>query len=208
MHRKLSLLARQTSVILLTIACVGAFTSCGTTAKRLKAEKMAKAQANAKPKLYDWRGDDLEGDVAIEVSLTDQKAYITIGGQDAGWTYLASGRDGHLSPLGSFKVTEKIEDKHSNLYGVIEDADGNVIDNDAKAGREEIPPGGRFAGAPMPYWMRLTNYGVGLHAGFIPNPGHPASHGCFRLPIEMAEILFDVVKVGTPVIITGSIPKA
>jgi len=205
MHRFLPPSVRSSLVVVVSAALLTALPSCNTRAKRLEAEKAA--QEAAKPKLYDWRGEDLEGDAAIEISLSDQKAYITIGGQDAGWTYLASGRDGHLSPKGNFKIIEKIEDKHSNRYGVIVNSEGNIVDGDATAGREPIPPGGRFQGAPMPYWMRLTNYGVGLHAGPIPNPGHPASHGCIRLPREMAEILFDVVEIGTPVKIMGAIPR-
>jgi hypothetical protein len=65
---------------------------------------------------------------------------------------------------------------------------------------------GRFAGAKMPYFLRLTGDGVGLHAGPIPRPGHPASHGCIRLPGALAERLFSQVPVGTPVTITGSGP--
>ena len=56
--------------------------------------------------------------------------------------------------------------------------------------------------APMPYWMRLTSYGIGMHAGVIPKPGEAASHGCIRLPKDLAPRVFDVVKVGTPVTIT------
>jgi lipoprotein-anchoring transpeptidase ErfK/SrfK len=53
----------------------------------------------------------------------------------------------------------------------------------------------------MPYWMRLTSYGIGMHAGVIPKPGETASHGCIRLPKELAPVLYDAVKVGTPVTI-------
>ena len=56
----------------------------------------------------------------------------------------------------------------------------------------------------MPFYMRLTDGGVGLHAGFI--PGYPASHGCVRLPYGMARELFQHVESGTPVeIISTSI---
>ena len=54
----------------------------------------------------------------------------------------------------------------------------------------------------MPYWMRLTSYGIGMHAGIIPKPGEAASHGCIRLPKELAPVLFESVNVGTPVTIT------
>ena len=50
--------------------------------------------------------------------------------------------------------------------------------------------------------MRLTSYGIGRHGGLIPQPGEPASHGCIRLPHEFVPVLFDNVRVGTPVRIT------
>ena len=101
---------------------------------------------------------------------------------------------------------EKQAQKSSNLYGVIVNSSGNVVDSDARSGRDAIPRGSRFVGAPMPYWMRLTSYGIGMHAGPIPRPGLPASHGCIRLPEAMAAKLFEIVQVGTPVTIIGHAP--
>jgi lipoprotein-anchoring transpeptidase ErfK/SrfK len=73
-----------------------------------------------------------------------------------------------------------------------------MVDEDAKPG-DHIPAGCRYVAAPMPHWMRLTSYGIGMHGGIIPQPGEPASHGCIRLPKDFAPVLFDAVKVGTPV---------
>jgi lipoprotein-anchoring transpeptidase ErfK/SrfK len=92
-------------------------------------------------------------------------------------------------------------DKRSNRYGMILDRNGNVVNSNATAGVSRIPPGGRFVGAKMPYWMRITNYGVGMHAGAIPRPGSPASHGCIRLPRDMAETIYQHASVGTRVTI-------
>lgn len=58
----------------------------------------------------------------------------------------------------------------------------------------------------MPYYMRLTGDGVGMHAGPIPNPGSRASHGCIRLPRAFAPILFASTSIGTPVKIVGDGP--
>jgi lipoprotein-anchoring transpeptidase ErfK/SrfK len=38
-----------------------------------------------------------------------------------------------------------------------------------------------------------------MHAGY--NPGHPASHGCVRLPAGFAKKLYSVTDLGTPVLI-------
>lgn len=49
--------------------------------------------------------------------------------------------------------------------------------------------------AKMPYFLRLSCGDFGLHAGYL--PGYPASHGCIRLPEEVALKLFTALPVGT-----------
>jgi len=151
------------------------------------------------PALFDWQGDSLEGPVALTINTTTQRATITVSGQYAGWTTVATGKDGHDTPAGNYKITEKIVDKYSSHYGRLLDASGEVFQADADARKDIPPPGGRFDHAPMPYWMRLTNWGIGMHAGYIPEPGSRASKGCIRLPKAFAPIIFDRVVVGTPV---------
>jgi hypothetical protein len=189
---------------------LGLLPSCAMSSaekERLRLEELAKA--NQPPPLFHWDGAlAVNGPTSIRIELSEQKAYIYRGGQEAAWTYIASGRGRHATPAGKYRVMEKIQDKHSNRYGVIVDASGDVIDGDATAGKEAIPAGGKFVGAPMPYWMRLTGYGIGMHAGHIPNPGHPASHGCLRLPRDLAAKLFEVVDVGTEVTVHGTMPRS
>jgi len=154
------------------------------------------------PILYEWYGDGLSGKTRVHIDLAAQRLNVSIGGQPAGWSYVATGKEGHDTPAGQYKIIEKVVDKHSNLYGVIVDADGNLVNGDADSRKHKPPPGGEFKFAPMPYWMRLTNYGIGMHAGHIPQPGEPASHGCIRLPADFVPILFDRVVLGTPVQVT------
>jgi len=52
---------------------------------------------------------------------------------------------------------------------------------------------------PMKYFLRLSGMSFGLHVGQL--PGYPASHGCVRLPDEVAKILFEKATVGTGVTI-------
>jgi hypothetical protein len=52
---------------------------------------------------------------------------------------------------------------------------------------------------PMKYFLRLSGMSFGLHVGQL--PGYPASHGCVRLPEEIAKLLFDKATVGTSVTI-------
>jgi ankyrin repeat protein len=52
---------------------------------------------------------------------------------------------------------------------------------------------------PMPYFMRLNCGAIGLHSGYV--TGRPASHGCIRLPDDMARRFFNMVNVGDEVTI-------
>lgn len=151
--------------------------------------------------MYAWHDDGGPGKISVRISLSDQIAEFERGGREIGWCYVATGKEGHGTAPGSYSITEKIEDKYSNHYGWIEDEFGNVTDGDAKPS-DRVPKGMVYVPAPMPFWMRITSYGIGMHGGLIPEPGKPASHGCIRMPKEFAPILFDAVNVGTPVTIT------
>lgn len=155
----------------------------------------------SQPPLFVWHGTGQPGPLSVNIDLSEQKAYLFKNNQNVGWTYVATGRSGFATPTGTFRITEKIADKRSNRYGTIVDRNGDVVNSNATAGVSRIPPGGRFVGAKMPYWMRITGYGVGLHAGAIPRPGSTASHGCIRLPRDFAETVFDNASVGTRVTI-------
>ena len=170
---------------------VGACAPIGPPSTQVKAQRV----------LYRWYDDGGPGEVSIRISLSDQIAEYHRGGRPIGWSYVATGREGYGTKPGDYRITEKIVDKYSNRYGWIEDEFGNVVEPDAKAG-QPVPEGMIYVPAPMPYWMRLTSYGIGMHGGIIPEPGKPASHGCIRLPKRFVPVLFDSVEVGTPVTIT------
>ena len=156
--------------------------------------------------LYQWDEEaavKAKGPVSVKIIVDEQKAHVYKGKTEIGWTTVASGIHKYPTPVGRFKVLERVEDKHSNLYGKIYDKNGKVVVNDARMGRDEIPEGGRFEGAQMAYWMRVTDDGIGMHVGPIPHPGSRASHGCIRLPREAARLLFKTVSLGTPVTIIG-----
>lgn len=156
---------------------------------------------SSQPVMYVWNGASKPGPMSVNIDLSEQKAYLFKGGESVGWTYVASGRSGFQSPTGTFRIMEKIVDKRSNRYGMIVDQNGDVVNSNATAGVSHVPAGCHFVGAKMPYWMRITGYGVGMHAGAIPNPGSPASHGCIRLPRDMAETIFQHAPVGARVTI-------
>jgi len=172
----------------------------------MTADGAAQARAPRPDRLYRWQGDERQISRVI-IDLDRQEARFFHGEELIGWSTVATGVADFPTPTGQFEVIEKVSDKRSNLYGKIYNSAGEVIDWDARAGREAVPTGGRFAGAKMPYFLRLTYDGVGLHAGSIPNPGEPASHGCIRLPKDVAPVLFRNVSYGTPVTIVGTGPS-
>jgi hypothetical protein len=156
--------------------------------------------------LFEWNG---KGRTVshIKIDVDEQKARYYSGGEEIGWSYVASGLRSFPTPVGSYKVIEKTADKKSNLYGKIYNSSGKLVNSDAKMGRDSIPEGGKFTGATMSYYMRLTGDGIGMHAGPIPRPGNRASHGCIRLPRSFAPLLFASTPMGTPVNISGDGPS-
>ena len=162
----------------------------------------------AKPKpLYEWYGDGVTGAKSVKIDIDQQKAFLYRDGNQVGWTTVATGLYSHPTPTGNFKILEKTVAKKSNLWGKIYNANGKVVVSDARAGRDEVPEGGRFEGASMPYWMRLSGDGIGMHLGPIPRPGRRASHGCIRVHSGFAKTLFNFVDIGTPVAVVGTGPR-
>ena len=146
-----------------------------------------------------------EGHAAVEISLREQRGLLLVNKAIAMDFPVATGRSSHPTPKGSYKILEKKKAHSSNLYGHIVGGDGSTVVGDADTRDHAVPVGGRFVGAPLPYWMRMTTTGVGMHVGHV--PGHrPASHGCIRLRRETATELFALLPVGTPVKVDSFAP--
>jgi hypothetical protein len=74
-------------------------------------------------------------------------AYLLQNGRVALASPISSGRYGHLTEKGSFKVLEKKRTHYSSMYGKIVDSRGNTIVADADADMP-IPPRGKiYSGA-------------------------------------------------------------
>ena len=143
-----------------------------------------------------WDGEGVSGAPSLLIKLGHQRAYFYKNGELVGVSTISTGREGFGTPLGNFKILQKDKDHASSLYGDYVDAKGGIIKKDVDRSKDKMPPGAKFDGAKMPFFMRITG-GVGMHEGFL--PGYPASHGCIRMPRRMAEIFFRNVEVGTPV---------
>ncbi|MDP0490720.1 MAG: L,D-transpeptidase family protein [Verrucomicrobiota bacterium JB023] len=149
-----------------------------------------------------YRNNDLlstmtKDSAQLVINLTDQRAQLLSDGQVALDYPVSSGKSSHPTPPGEYKILEKIVDKRSNAYGRIVDANGNVVNSDADSRKDKVPPGGKFIGASMPYWMRMTWTGIGHHVGRVPR--YPASHACIRGVKSIMPTVYSKVKIGTPV---------
>jgi hypothetical protein len=140
---------------------------------------------------------------SVEIDLEQQTAYLIQGRRIVLASPISSGRAGHLTETGSFKIIEKERNHVSSLYGKIVDRDGRTVVTDADADMA-VPRGGKFLAAPMRYFMRF-HAATGMHAGYL--PGYPASHGCVRMPEQNAIAFFNAVEVGTPVHVFGRTPR-
>jgi lipoprotein-anchoring transpeptidase ErfK/SrfK len=128
----------------------------------------------------DWRWDESQapatGPVFVAVDLASQTLTVFRDGHAIGVAVVVFGDDRAETPLGDFKVIFRKARHFSSKY----------------------------AGAPMPYTLRLTQDGVAIHG--TPEVAEDlASHGCIGLPIPFARKLFNQVQMGDPVRITNGI---
>lgn len=111
----------------------------------------------------------------VVVDISKQRAFLLdSSGNVLINTPISSGRPGYDTPRGGYGMTERV-----------------------RSGKVST-----IYGVGMPFWMRLGGSLVGLHAGYL--PGFPASHGCVRLPYDMAELIYDHTSYGTRVDIFSS----
>jgi lipoprotein-anchoring transpeptidase ErfK/SrfK len=135
----------------------------------------------------------------VIVSLSKQRAYLMVDGETYIDTPISSGKRAGMTPTGSFSISQKHKDHRSNIYGNFVDSKGRIVRGGISLKIDSAPAGTHYVGAPMWYFMRLTDSGVGMHVGIL--PGYPASHGCIRLPEEIAPLIYEKVRVGTKVTI-------
>jgi len=143
-----------------------------------------------------WEGDGVPGAPSIIIRLSEQRAYFYKSHTLVGISTISTGREGFNTPCGRFHIIQKDKDHVSSRFGDYDDAAGNIIKKEIDREKDKMPPGAKYDGAKMPYFMRIVG-GTGMHEGFL--PGYPASHGCIRMPGFMAQAFFRNVELGTPV---------
>jgi lipoprotein-anchoring transpeptidase ErfK/SrfK len=133
-----------------------------------------KAHRNGEKKsvVVEKEGAKPQGPLIISISIAQQKLRIYDTNGLFAEAPVSTGMPGHPTPMGVFSIIQKHKLHHSNIY----------------------------SGAPMPYMQRITWSGVAMHAGVL--PGHPASHGCIRMPMAFAMKMWNWTKMGARVVVT------
>ena len=191
---RLSLLAVASAALLICSGCA----DFEEAQKQAHADAMKTAQAAPRAMPGYWNGDDASGAPKIVIHLHEQRAYFYKGGHVVGESSISTGRKGFETPPGKYRVIQKDEHHVSNLYGDYVNKDGEIVERNVDATKDPQPKGTEFQGAKMPYFLRFTR-GYGMHAGYVPR--YRASHGCIRMPAEMAKHFFDAADEETPVIV-------
>lgn len=117
----------------------------------------------------------------ILIDLDTQMAYALEEGDIVLKGRVSTGKKSHDTPTGYYTILQKERHHKSNLWP---------------------KPNG---GAKMDYMLRLTQSGIAMHLG--PVPDWPASHGCVRMENGFAQDLWRWAEVGTEVEITGYVPE-
>ena len=132
------------------------------------------------------------GTTFAEVDLTRQHMWYVKDGTVQLETDVVTGEPipEKITPEGVYTILEK--SRNATLIGATDPATGQ--------------PSYR---TPVAYWMRVTWSGIGFHdANWQPAFGGTlnqitgvGSHGCINMPVDQAAALYDLIEVGTPVII-------
>jgi L,D-transpeptidase catalytic domain len=117
------------------------------------------------------------GPILAVVSLAKQRIWVYGSAGLIAQSAVSTGMQGHRTPTGVFSIVQKSRFHRSNIY----------------------------SDAPMPYMQRITWSGIALHAGVV--PGHPASHGCIRLPHQFAVELWGLTRIGARVVVVPDDPS-
>ncbi len=117
----------------------------------------------------------------IDIDLTHQVMSIFEEGLRKGSYKVSSGKRGMNTPTGTFHILSKRRRPWSAHYGLY-----------------------------MPWYMGFTTKGHGIHelpewpSGYKEGANHlgiPVSHGCVRLGVGPAKLIFDFASKGTPVVV-------
>ena len=138
---------------------------------------------------------------SIRIDLSDQRAQLLVGPDQkvAIDTPVCTGKAGKRTPPGTYRVQEKIVDKRSNLFGTLYYKGRRVHGGDR---RKYKGPSDKYVGASLPYWMRMTGGGIGMHgSGYVHR--YPGSNGCVRTPHNVIDDIYRKMRKGGKIVVVN-----
>ncbi|NLG10686.1 MAG: L,D-transpeptidase family protein, partial [Coriobacteriaceae bacterium] len=129
------------------------------------------------------------GDTFVEINLTTQYLYYVQDGQIVLESDVVTG-----APWGGRSTA-------SGVYDVLQKSSPAVLRG------PRTPDGGYEWDAPVSFWIRITWGGIGMHdANWQPRFGgdwylYNGSHGCINMPWSNVQQLYNMIELGTPVIL-------
>lgn len=137
-------------------------------------QKLAEAKNFAKPQISEGK--------YIDVSLAHQNMVLFENGEYVDAYLISSGKKGMETPLGTFKIENKVPRAWSKTYGLF------------MPNWMAITPSGKFGIHELPEWPGGYKEGAD-HLGYA------VSHGCVRLGIGDSKKVYDWAEIGTPIIV-------
>lgn len=136
----------------------------------------------------------VRGQNRVRIDLSEQRAQLLVGPnrQVAIDTPVCTGKPGKATPPGTYRIMEKIADKRSNLFGSLYKNGSKVFGGDRRKYGGSYD---KYVGAPLPYWMRMTGGGIGMHGSNYVHR-NPRSNGCVRTPPPIVDDIYNKMNKG------------
>ena len=105
------------------------------------------------PYTSSWKNNEVlakanPSNTSVKIDLSMQRGFLMVGDQIAMDYRVSTGSSSHKTPTGNYKITEKIKDKRSNLYGKVLNSSGGVVKSNADSRKDKVPAGGKFLPSP------------------------------------------------------------
>lgn len=190
---------------LLLLAACAFLTSCGTSSSTISSHKKFVERSDYKKSYDTYQNEEALKNVDrnkthIRVSVRDQRMLLMQGDTVLYDTPCTTGRAGKRTPYGTFRLHDRKVNKRSNVYGTIYRNGRRVCGGHRYERCRGVK--GKYVGAPLPYWQRLTGNGIGMHASRGVKR-YPASGGCIRVLPTYAKSIFNKTKSGTKIVIAN-----
>lgn len=131
----------------------------------------------------------------VKIDISEQRIKLYANNKIAIDSPATTGKKYKRTPKGSFKITEKIKNKRSTIFGKLYNGKKMVFKGDRRKYKGKYT---RYEGAALKNWMRLTSTGIGIHGSkYIFRVPH--SNGCVRVPYAVVNKIYSYVGKGTEV---------